>query len=250
MSGGEARYGARVPPRYPVRSGSTPPPLPPETRTVGQLVAESIRCYAEHWKLALLIGLPAAVLSSAAAGFGRTETLTIVPVVGAVAATSSFVAACCVVWGRPLRSSESMKAFLVGVVVWVPFPVLAAFFVLPGLAWLALLGMAVPAAVVEGLGVSQALRRGLQLARADYVHALGSLATLALLVFITQIAASLLLQNYADNSERVAAFLAGLVLSPLLFFGGALLYGDQVTRVGAGPRSTRRGHVPDGDAAQ
>ena len=32
-------------PRYPRREGPLPPPLPPETRTVGQLVAESISLY-------------------------------------------------------------------------------------------------------------------------------------------------------------------------------------------------------------
>ena len=77
-----------------------------------------------------------------------------------------------------------------------------------------------------------ALRRGIALGRADYVHALGGLATLVMLVFVTQIAASLLLQGFADNSERAAAFLAGLVLSPVLFFGAALLYVDQAARVG------------------
>ena len=105
-------------------------------------------------------------------------------------------------------------------------------FILPGLAWFALIGLAVPAAIAEGLGVRDALRRGLALGRADYVHALGGLATLTMLVFVTQIAASLLLQGFADNSERAAAFLAGLVLSPVLFFGAALLYVDQAARVG------------------
>ena len=48
-----------------------------------------------------------------------------------------------------------------------------------------------------------------------------------MLVFVTQIVVSLLLQGFADNSERAAAFLAGLVLSPVLFLGAALLYVDQ-----------------------
>ena len=219
-------------PRYPKSSGAKPPPLPPETRTVGQLVAETIKLYGEHWRAALLIGLPAALLSAAAAGFDRTQTLQVVPFAGALAATASFVGACAVVCGVPLRSRSTVTAFVVGVLVWVPFPFLAAVFVLPGLAWLAFAGMAVPAALVDGLGVWAAFRRGIQLGRADYAHALGGLATLTMLVFLTQIAAALLLQNYADNSERLAAFLAGLVLSPLLFLGGALLYGDQVARLG------------------
>lgn len=218
--------------RYPKSSGPLPPPLPPETRTVGQLVAETLKLYGEHWQAALLIGLPAAVLSSVATGFDREQMLAVVPFAGALATSASFVGACSVVLDVPLRSRAALTAFLVGIVVWVPFPFLAVVFVLPGLAWLALLGMAVPAALGEGLGVRAALRRGVELGRADYVHALGALATLALVVFLTQVAASLLLQNYADNSERLAAFLAGLVLAPLLFLGGALLYGDQAARVG------------------
>jgi hypothetical protein len=237
-------------PRYPKSSGPPPPPLPPETRTVGQLVAETIKLYGERWWAALLIGLPAALLSAAAAGFDRAQTLEVVPFAGALAATASFVGACAVVCGVPLFSRAALRAFLVGVLIWVPFPFLAAVFVLPGLAWLALVGMAVPAALVEGLGVRAALRRGLQLGRADYAHALGGLATLTILVFLTQIAAALLLQNYADNSERLAAFLAGLVLSPLLFLGGALLYGDQVARVGRGRAKRVAAGVAPGDVSE
>ena len=39
-----------------------PPPLPPETRTVGQLVAETLKLYGRHVWLALAIGLAPAVL--------------------------------------------------------------------------------------------------------------------------------------------------------------------------------------------
>jgi hypothetical protein len=218
-------------PRYPKSSGPLPPPLPPETRTVGQLVAETLKLYGEHWRMALVIGLPPAVLSAIATGFSRAQTLTIVPFAGAVAATVSYVIASAVVSGRPLRSPGIVPAAVVGVLVYLPFPLLTAMFVLPGLAWFALAGLAVPAAVAEELGVRDALRRGFALGRADYGHALGGLATLTILVFVTQIAASLLLQGFADNSGRAAAFLAGLVLSPVLFLGAALLYVDQAARL-------------------
>jgi hypothetical protein len=234
-------------PRYPKSSGPLPPPLPPETRTVGQLVAETLRLYGRNVWVALAIGLPAAVLNVAATGLSRTETLAIVPGAGAVLVTISFVAASAVVTGAPLRSRHALTAFLVGAVVYVPFPFLAVLFVLPGLAWFALVGLAVPAALLERLGFRAALRRGVQLGRADYVHALGGLATLTILVFMAQIGASLLLQNYADNSERLAAFIAGLVLSPLLFLGGALLYVDQAARAGvsgSGVGSERPGSYP------
>jgi hypothetical protein len=38
-----------VRPRYSRDGGPLPPPLPPETRTVGQLVAESLRLYGRHF---------------------------------------------------------------------------------------------------------------------------------------------------------------------------------------------------------
>jgi hypothetical protein len=219
-------------PRYPKSTGPLPPPLPPLTRTVGQLVAETLKIYGDHWKVGLLIGLPPALLSATVTGFSREETLVIVPFAGAVAATVSFVIASAVVSGVSLRAPGTVAAAIVGALIYLPFPLLTALFILPGLAWFALIGLAVPAALAEGLGVRDALRRGIALGRADYVHALGGLATLVMLVFVTQIAASLLLQGFADNSERAAAFLAGLVLSPVLFFGAALLYVDQVARVG------------------
>ena len=214
----------------------------PSTRTVGQLVAETLKLYGEHWQVGARDRSAArAARARSRPASRREQTLAIVAVRrrgrgdGVVrdrlgrrqrrqpprgAAPS------------PRRSSASL--------VYLPFPFLTALFVLPGLAWFALVGLAVPAAIAEALGVRDALRRGLALGRADYVHALGGLATLSMLVFVTQIAASLLLQGFADNSERAAAFLAGLVLSPVLFFGAALLYVDQAARVGTTRRQRRR----------
>lgn len=225
-------------PRYPKSSGPLPPPLPPETRTVGQLVGETLKLYGDRWLAALAIGLPAAILSSVTTTFSRAETLAVVPIAGALAVTFSFLIASSVVTGVSLRSREARTAFLVGVVIYLPFPFLAVLFVLPGLAWFALIGLALPATLAEGLSFRRAFGRGIELGRADYAHALGGLATLTILVFITQIAVSQVLQNFADNSERIAAFLAGLVLSPLIFLGAALLYLDQSARV-RHPRSGR-----------
>ena len=52
---------------------SLPPPLPPETRTVGQLVAESIRLYGNHFWRVLPLGLALAVIDQLTAG-QRTQT--------------------------------------------------------------------------------------------------------------------------------------------------------------------------------
>jgi hypothetical protein len=119
---------------------------------------------------------------------------------------------------------------LVGLVVSIPVPLLVTLFVLPSVLWLALLGMAVPAAVVEGTDIRESIRRGFTLGRADYVHAAGTLATLLLVVAITQFALFQLLHGLSDQAIAAAAFMASMVITPLLFFGSALLYTDQVAR--------------------
>jgi hypothetical protein len=124
--------------------------------------------------------------------------------------------------------------------VFLPFPVFALGFVLPAIAWLALVGLVVPVTVLEGLPARRSLSRALELARADYIHALGSLATLAITYFVSRLGLFFLLRGGSGAAERTAAFLADLVISPLLFLGGALLYFDQAARVGSAPRPRRR----------
>ena len=108
---------------------------------------------------------------------------------------------------------------------------LVALFILPGLVWLSFVGLSVPVVLVEGLGVRAALARGVQLARADFVHVLGGLATLALVVVISQFSLYFVLREFADNTRMIAAALASLVVSPVVFLGSALLYVDQEARL-------------------
>jgi hypothetical protein len=77
------------------------------------------------------------------------------------------------------------------------------------------------------------VRRALELARADYIHAAGSLATLTIVFVLTRLALAFLLRAQADNTIRVAVTIADVVISPLLFLGAALLYVDQAARVGS-----------------
>ena len=97
--------------------------------------------------------------------------------------------------------------------------------------WLALIGLVVPVALVEGAAFRESFGRALALGRADYVHAAGSLAAVVLLFGIAQTVLALLLESQADNTVRTAIFLADTVLAPLLFIGGALLYVDQDARL-------------------
>src|ERR687887_1504088 len=221
-----------------------PPPLPPETRTVGQLVAEAVRFYGSRFWPSLALGLPPAILVVAVAPLDRLERLVLVVTAGSLLVTASYVAAYALVAGR--RPGSLPLAFVTGVLVFAPVPALATAFILPGLAWLALFGLAVPAVLLEERGFRAAFRRGIELARADYVHALGSLATLGIVVFLCQGVLFFLLRGTGEAAIAVAGFLASLVISPLLFLGSALLYDDQAARV----RSSKRdGALPRGKPA-
>jgi hypothetical protein len=209
-----------------VRTRELPPPLPPEKRTVGQLVAESIRFYGDHFWRALSLGLPLAIADQLSvrqsAGVQMLVYWALTPLF-----VAAFVYACTLVHDRP----ATRTAVAVAVLVYLPFPALRAVFILPGVAWFALLGLAVPAAMIEGLRFRDALVRGRQLGTADYAHALGSLAALVIVVGVAANTLSALLHTQGDNGQRVAVFLSDVVLSPLLFLGGALLYLDQAARV-------------------
>ncbi len=220
-----------------------PPPLPPAERTVGQLIGETIRAYgARFWRL-VPIGIPLAVVDQASVHRTAVEQLGIY-YLAAPFVTAAYVYACSVV----LDAKPTATAFLLGLTIYLPFPVLRALYVLPAIAWFALVGLAVPACLVEGLSFRAAFVRGRRLGRADLVHALGSLAALVLVVVIAEITLQRLLHSQSDASERAALALADVVLSPLLYIGGALLYHDQAARVGSAAHADV--HPPlDADAA-
>ena len=203
-----------------------PAALPPGERTVGQVVAESIRFYGDGFWRVLPLGLVVAVADQASVGQHA-----LVQALVFWLATPLFVAG--YVWAchLVLKAAVTRTAVGVALVIWLPFPALRAVYVLPAVAWLAFIGLAVPAAMVERLSFRDALARGRQLGRADYVHALGSLATMVVVVGIADAALTGLLHTESNNSARVALGLADLVLSPLLFLAGALLYRDQAARV-------------------
>jgi hypothetical protein len=213
-----------------------PEPLPPETRTVGQLVAETLKLYGKRPFAALALGVPFAVVEQVAVGLDRGGQFVVLSTLGAVLLSSSFVAASALVAGIRPPLASAVTAAACGALVFVPAPLLLVLFILPAVAWLAVTGLVVPAVTIEGLGVTAGFRRAYQLARADFVHALGSLATLAILFFLTRLVLFFLLRDSADSGSRAALALADVVISPVLFLGAALLYVDQAARVAAGSR--------------
>ena len=208
-----------------------PVALPPAERTVGQLVAESIRFYGEHFWPCLSLGLAPAALAVVGANVSRSLAIVLSPTLFGALLSASFVGSSVLVFERRPARSRLVEAWLVGWLVFAPVPFLVLAFVIPGLAWLAGLGLVVPVLVVEDVPLRGAFARAWQLARADYLHALGSLATLAIVVFLTQAVLAFILRGFGDAAVWVAYFLASVVVSPLLFVGAALLYVDQSARV-------------------
>jgi len=203
-----------------------PKPLPPGERTVGQLVAEAIRSYGHRFWAVLPLGIPLAVVDQLS-----IKQPAVLQIAIYLAATPLFVWAYIRACRIVLDARPNRAAILAATLIYLPFPVLRAVFILPGLAWFAFIGLSVPVAMVERTSFRAALERGRKLGLADYVHALGSLAALVIVVGIAGNTLSLLLHTQGDSGQRVALLLSDLVLSPLLYVGGALLYLDQVARI-------------------
>jgi hypothetical protein len=226
--------------------GPLPPPLPPESRTVGQLVAEAIRLYGANFLRALPLGLVVATLNQVTVHASH-EVVGALFVLAAPVFSAGYAYASQLVLDvrAPLRSW--LVAIVAGSLVFFPAALLFPWFALASVLWLALVGLCVPAAIAEGGSLLAALRRGTALARADYVHAAGSLAALVVLFYLARWGLALLLESQADNTVRTAIFLADTVLGPLLFLGAALLYVDQDARLRSRGerREERDADVPD-----
>lgn len=206
---------------------------------MGQLVAETIRLYGSRFFVALPLGVPLAVADLVALDLS-TEGRVLVLVTAAPFFTAAYVVACGLAYGHRPAPRQWVVAMVVGTLAFLPAAAVFPWFALAAVAWLALAGHVVPAAVKEGHGVVAAARRSLQVARADYVHAAGGLAALVLLFGLTRLALGLLLREQADNTIRVSVLLADVVLAPILFLGGALLYVNLAARVGREPTARRR----------
>lgn len=207
--------------------------LPPQERTVGQLVAEAIRVYGEQPLAALALGVGPAVAGVGAAAIPDGARLVWALSVGALLVSASFAAASALVARARPDPATAATAVAAGVLVLLPAPFLATLFVLPAVAYLAVVGLVVPVAVVERAGFGEAFRRAVSLFFADPIHAIGSLATLVIIGLLTSFVLFFLLRDQGEATLQVAGFLSVLVISPLLFLGSAVLYFDQAARVGS-----------------
>jgi len=216
-----------------------PPALPPAERTVGQLIAETIRLYGHHFWRALPLGLPIAALDQV--DLGRSTALHVVLFLACAPFLAfAFAYACALAGGVDPGRRTLARATALGTVVLLPASFVFTWFALLAAAYLAFLGLSVPVAVLERAGFRRALARAVELARADWVHAFGSIAALVVVFFLSRQVLASLLHGQADATIRAAIFLADVVLAPVLLLGTAMLYFDQAARVGVDRRSRRR----------
>ena len=210
---------------------SVPRVSAPAQRTVGQLVADAIRLYGDRFWRGLLLGIPPVLFTVGSAFLDGPARIAFAFVVGPVLLAAAYTGAVAL---TRTRTGRPLPAMVAGIVAFMPLAI-SRVSVFPGiyfvaLAWFAVSGLAVPVILVEGLALREAFRRAFTLARADFVHAFGSIATLAIVALLSIYALSSLLAGFGEQSIAIAALLAILVIAPVFFLGAALLYFDQVAR--------------------
>lgn len=213
------------------RERSLPQPAPPEERTAGQLVGEALRLYGRRFWRTLALGLGPVLVAIAITALSSPENLVFAATGGSVVLTFSYVGACLLAGDVVTTRRSVATAVLAGVLVFAPVPFLTRILIFPAVVWLAFFGLSVPVALYEQKGLQESLGRAVALARADFVHALGSLAALGIVGFVSAIALSSLLIQFGDQARATAALLPLFLISPLLLLGAALLYFDQAARV-------------------
>jgi hypothetical protein len=207
-----------------------PAALPPAERTIGQLVAESVNFYGQHFWNVLALGVAPATAEVVSANVSQWTAVILTATVFGALLSASYVYASVLVLERELLRRGLVVAWLCGWVAFAPVPFLVREYVLPGLIWVVVFGLLVPVLVAEDVSVPAAFRRAWRLARADLVHQAGSLLTLAVVIFLSQAVLAFVLHGFGNAAVAVGYFLAGIVVTPLFFVGLAFLYVDQAAR--------------------
>jgi hypothetical protein len=190
-----------------------------------------MRLYGRRFWRSLALGLGPLGLALVFSALSGWIGLLFLATGGALILTLCYIAATLLAAGLRPGGPAVATALLLGVLVFVPVPFLTRLLIFPGLVWLAFFGLAVPIALIERRGIRDSIRRSIALARADFVHALGSLAALVLVAFVSAATLAFLLGQFGEQSRTLAALIPLLLVSPLLFLGSALLYFDQSARL-------------------
>src|SRR5205807_6507881 len=139
----------------------------------GQVVAESLRLYGSRFWPSLALGIGPALTGVGLVTLPRALAWALVPTVGTVLWAVAYLGACRLALGT--GPGNLVNAFALACLAFLPLGITRVG-VAPGsdliaIAFFAFVALGVPVALVEGLGFRDSLRRGIELARADYVHA-------------------------------------------------------------------------------
>jgi hypothetical protein len=210
---------------------------------LSELLAETVRLYGERIKAVLGVGL---FLAGTLVLGNLTGHVVGLVTVSAVAFTAAYSASARIVAGdRFLEACAQVGLrvpilLVLTVVVSVPFvlgqidPVLVLFTV----AWLAFVGFSIPVAMLEPdpegdvwyrrLGFS--LYRSVDLARVEYLHALGIVAAFVIAYVLLVPVLAALLVGFGENGRFTAFVIAYGVVGPFFFLGLSVLYFEQKAR--------------------
>jgi hypothetical protein len=217
---------------------STPPTERP--LGVGEVLAEAIRIYGERLRAVVGLGLFSAGMFLVA----RLNEILWVAVIALLVSFGWAVAARLALgdsWRDAWAAVGQRVPALLALTFIATLPLALAarqgLFVVFAVLWLAATGFSIPVTVVESSGglrgihdLGHSLRRSLELARAEFIHAAGVMAALVILFVLLLLVLFGALRGFAENGDVAAFAIAVGVLAPFLFLGLAVLYFDQNAR--------------------
>src|SRR5919108_2686840 len=95
-----------------------PPPLPPDTRTVGQVVAESLRLYGSRFWPSLALGIGPALTGVGLVTLPHSLAWALVPTVGTLVWAAAYVGACRLALEPPTKNMTT--AFVLACLAFLP----------------------------------------------------------------------------------------------------------------------------------
>ncbi|MDQ3889759.1 MAG: hypothetical protein M3312_04305 [Actinomycetota bacterium] len=209
---------------------------------LGELLARTAEIYGRRIWAALALGSFLAAMILGASAAPEWAGLTVV----AFGFTACYAVSARLIAGDAFGEAFAQAAFrfpvlvVLTIVVSVPLALALAnvLMLLFVVAWIALTGFSIPVAMLERNPDSQgffapmghAMTRAIALARVEYLHAAGVVASLAVIyVFIGNVLASALV-GFAEAGSFGAFLLVQMVLAPFFFLGLGVLYFEQKAR--------------------
>jgi hypothetical protein len=208
---------------------------------IGDLLAAAVRIYGSRPVTFLATGLIQGLALVATVWLPFAADLIVVALSFGIA----YAVVTRLVVGDPIEAACARTLELLPVVaslallVGIPFSFAASFlvFLIVAAAWLGLSTFAIPVALVEAPDapgyagrMAHALRRTVELARVEYIHAFGVAAIMIVLTLLVGVILSLALFSFAENGRVAALAISQIVLSPFFFIGLSVLYFDQQAR--------------------